>query len=274
MLKHVFVAILLCLSMLYSSSLSFGQNDAEQPAIGAQNSSTNDIAISPDKRPGPSEPDVSVDCTACWPYDILLGLLMATLGATLGAVVAVFYEGLGHAKLDIKLGEVIEHEYPNHGVVRFLRVEIHNRPRKVLFVTRKTAYACEAKVTFKSPTGDTIGPMAGRWAGNPEPLQYEVVDGKIQTILNPTLLAANRLTNIPPLRFRHLDIAMRRRVDREAYGWTDESYRHGWRHPDFKLPDEHYEVHVEVTTGDRTSPPKSFRLMNPESADGFNLESV
>lgn len=191
----------------------------------------------------------------------------------LGAFAAVFYEGLGHAHLMIELDEYTDRKYQPHGRVRFLHVAIHNEPRKVPFVTRETAYACEASITFVSEAGVRIGPMPGRWAGNPEPFRYEAANGGIRTVPDFALMVTNRLTNIPPHRSRRLDIAMRRAQDRAAFGWTDTSYLHDWRQKDFQLPEDTYAVHVEVTTGDRVFT-QVFRLENPEDMDGFFLKKA
>lgn len=289
MAKYLCLTALFCWSMLSVSTAAFGQSPAQQPPVAVSDSAADlttaghsqtvsdsvhqpvspSITLSVPRPVPPPNPVDPADCTACLWYDIILGVLMTALGA----FAAVFYEGLGHAAIEIRLDESTDHEYPRHGRVRFLHVAIYNKPRKVPFVTRETAYACEVSITFVSRAGVRIGPMPGRWAGNPEPLRYEAVNGEIRQLPDFALMVTNRLTNIPPLRSRRLDIAMRRAQDREAFGWTDTSYLHDWRQKDFRLPEDSYAVHVEVTTGDRIFP-QVFRLENPENIDGFLLRSA
>lgn len=245
------------------------QPNSVLPAPRAQTSPLFTIESFESKSNEPSH-DSESSCTKCLPTDLIVGLIMAAIGAFL----AVWYEGLGHPRLKLKIGAYSDRDRGRpHGRVRFLHIEVWNMPYKVPFVSQKTAYACEAIIDFRGPGRSQVGLMQGRWVGNPEPLKYEVVGTEIRLLPDNALLSSNRLINIPPNEFMMLDVAMRHATEPQAYGWTDRSYLHNWRHPYYLLDKKSYDVTVRVTTGDRSVVGK-FRLHNPKSIDNFRLEAL
>jgi hypothetical protein len=247
-------------------------------AVPRPNGATYPILLSTDKslvigsdtiEPSSGTPDVQRSCTQSLVLDIILGIIMAALGAFL----AVWYEDTGHPRLILSIDDFTDGPRGNHGRVKFLHVAVRNHPWKVPFVSRKTAYACEANITFYCRDDSVVGPMPGRWSDNPEPLKYEVVNGQIQLLLDNALMAANRIINIPPLRSKRLDIAIRHATDRDAFGWTDTSYQYDWRHPQYRLSNDVYDVLVEASAEDRVFSNR-FRLLNPVNIDNVRLDEI
>jgi len=92
--------------------------------------------------------------------------------------------------------------------------------------------------------------MPIRWVDTPQPVRHEIVNGQRVGILEPNLLRASRFMDIPPGETEACDIAIRIHGDAEAYGWTSESYIHGWRHPNYRLPSGDVIAQVAITSGD------------------------
>jgi len=171
--------------------------------------------------------------------------------AFLGVVLAIWYENLGSARLLFTPENTTDEVKPNGLRTRFLHVGIKNVPKKVPFVTRQTAFSVHGTISFITTDGKQVGKtMPIRWDGAPEPIKYEVSDGKVFTIPDPRLVRISRFMDVPPDENESLAIAVRIHDEKNAYGWTSESYFNKWRHDDFLLPPGKYIARVRLTTGD------------------------
>ena len=112
--------------------------------------------------------------------------------------------------------------------------------------------------------------MPIRWNGAPEPLKPVLTDGDLALLYDPSLLRSGGYIDIPPDRSATISPALRLEKPNAAFGWTTESYAHGWEHPTYALPFGQYKVRVTVQTKDY-SEPKEFLLTNPEDFEGFAL---
>jgi hypothetical protein len=199
--------------------------------------------------------------------DILINLLLAIVSI----VIALWYENLGSPRLEI-LPDITNDELkPNNRRTRFIHLGVVNKPRRVPFVTRQTAYSCHGTITFLTPSLQSIGnPMPIKWDGTAEPLNPEIVNNQIVNLLDQRLLRFSRYIDIPPDEKETLAVAVRIHGDTLAFGWTGESYAHDWRHPDFKFPPGNYVARVTITTGDSKTQ-KDFAFENPDRFEAFDL---
>ena len=78
-------------------------------------------------------------------------------------------------------------------------------------VSRETAYSCHGNVTFyrENETKQLSDPMPIRWAGNPQPVKYEIENHQIITLPEPSLIKLSGYIDIPRDEEEELDIAVR-----------------------------------------------------------------
>jgi len=83
-------------------------------------------------------------------------------------------------------------------------------------------------------------------------------------------LTAESRVHIPAGETEGLDVAVRFPAATDAFGWTNESYRHGGRHPDFTLPAGRYLVDILVQS-EGVKKQERFRIENDHTLDEFRL---
>jgi hypothetical protein len=87
--------------------------------------------------------------------------------------------------------------------------------------------------------------MEARWAGSPEPVPAQVKDpdGKQTGFLYDLerILAPSRV-DIYPGESESLDVAVLYDDEDKCFGWNNESYFQGFRHPRYQLPGGQYLV--------------------------------
>jgi len=209
--------------------------------------------------------------------DIALGLVMAIVSAFLSAVFALWYQGRNGPRFTIAVG-ITTDDYrgipPRSRHVRFTHITVVNSPRHYKLVPRRTAYACHGWVDFLNMEGRQVVPrMPIRWNGAPEPLKPVLTDGDLALLYDPSLLRSGGYIDIPPDRSATISPALRLEKPNAAFGWTTESYAHGWEHPTYALSFGQYRVRVTVQTEDH-SVTEEFLLTNPEDFDGFTLAEM
>ena len=191
----------------------------------------------------------------------------------LGIVVAIWYENLGAPRLLIEIEAPFDGSN-RLGSFRFVRVKVRNQPRKVPLVTRQTAYAVHGRMSFVDSKGVQVGKTIPiRWDGMPEPIRYEVDNGKVITLPDTSLFRVSQYINIPPDEQETFAVAVKFQDDKKAYGWSNESYIHGWKHKEVSLPPGSYEVVISLQSGDKVWK-KRFRLQNTDEIKGFQLTEV
>jgi hypothetical protein len=199
--------------------------------------------------------------------DVLFNLVLTFVGVA----AALWYESLGSPRLLFSAGETTDSVQSIGQRCRFLHLQVTNRPRRAPLVRRQSASSCHGTITFLS--GDrrwVSGQMPVRWVDAPQPVRQEIVNGQAVGVLEPNLLRVARFMDIPPGETESCDIAIRIDGDTDAYGWTPDSYRHGWRHPSFRLPTGDFIAQVALTTGDSVFRTE-IHFRNPTRFDGFDL---
>jgi hypothetical protein len=141
---------------------------------------------------------------------------------------------------------------------------------------RQSARDCRGTVHFlredKTPFIDR--PMPGRWAASVEPVPLQGVirsSGETIEIHDIARLNADSRIHIPAGEAEILDVAVRFPEETNAFGWTNESYRHpGNRHPGFTLPKGRYVVDILVQS-EGVKKQERFRLENDHTIKEFRL---
>jgi len=211
------------------------------------------------------------------PY--IIGLLLGILGSL---IVAMFVEWKRKPQLSVSI--LRPEEVPLYsdrkkiGTLIALRVRVSNDslPFALCWMQRQSARDCRATVHFlredKTPFIDRS--MPGRWAGSVEPVPLQGVirsSGETIEIHDIARLNADSRIHIPAGETESLDIAVRFPEETNAFGWTNESYRHdGNRHPGFTLPKGRYVVDILVQS-EGVKKQEHFRLENDHTTKEFRL---
>lgn len=170
----------------------------------------------------------------------------------------------------------------------FIYVKVTNPPNQGRFrawVPKDTAYECYPTIEFLRDTNGKLNlecSLVGRWDRAPEPTTMSIY------LYTPTGLAEvgalkddlrlrpdqpSQFVNIYPGKTESLAIAVKLDEDTESYGWSNESYDHRYRHPNYLLEGERYLVRVTIETmGIKKT--DVFRLHNGATRDAFSLQVV
>lgn len=124
-------------------------------------------------------------------------------------------------------------------------------PFSFCWMQRQSARDCRATLHFLREDGTPFiaRPMMGRWAGSVQPIPLQgLIQPSMETIEIHDIarLTADSRIHIPAGETEGLDVVVRFPTATDAFGWTNESYRHGGRHPGFRLPAGRYLVDISV----------------------------
>jgi hypothetical protein len=142
---------------------------------------------------------------------------------------------------------------------------------------RAAAIQCRGEITFHHlDDGQDIfcRAMDVRWANSPEPIASQILslDNKVQFhIRDFARTAAESRIDVYPGEEELLDVAVRFDGEVDCYGWNNDSYGHGWRNPEWKLPHQRFLVKVVINfSGQKCT--GIFRLVNDvDSLTDFRL---
>jgi hypothetical protein len=158
-----------------------------------------------------------------------------------------------------------------------LKVHVSNDalPFSFRWMQRQSARDCRATLHFlrEDKTPFIVRPMAGRWAGSVQPVPLQgLIRPSMETIEihDITRLTADSRIHIPAGETEDLDVAVRFPAATDAFGWTNESYRYGGRHPGFSLPVGRYLVDILVQS-EGVKKQERFRIENDHTIDEFRL---
>lgn len=210
---------------------------------------------------------------------LIAGLFLGVLGSL---IVAMFVEWMRKPRLTISILPPENVALYGVGAVTRLfvslkvRVSNESLPFAFCWMQRQSARDCRATVHFlredKTPFIDR--PMPGRWAGSVEPVPIQCVirsSGETIEIHDIAQLNADSRIHIPAGETEILDVAVRFPEETNAFGWTNESYRHdGNRHPGFTLPKGRYVVDILVQS-EGVKRQECFRLENDHTTKEFRL---
>jgi hypothetical protein len=212
----------------------------------------------------------------------IVGLFLGILSSL---IVAMFVELKRKPQLSISI--LGPEEVPLHGdgkkigtlIALRARVSNDSLPFALCWMQRQSARDCRATVHFlrEDQTPFIDRPMPGRWAGSVEPVPLQGAirpSGETIEIFDIARLNADSRIHIPAGETENLDIAVRFTDDTNAFGWTNESYRHPRnRHPDFALPKGRYVVEILVQS-EGVKKQERFRLENDHTIKEFRLAQL
>jgi hypothetical protein len=121
------------------------------------------------------------------------------------------------------------------------------------------------------------GEMPIRWSSKPEPLMLVPVPTSpnqvaYQLVPNPALLPDGYVTDFAAGEEQEFAFAIKMR-DGTCWGWTQESYWHGWRHPRWKLPAGKIRACVRLMAGGKEQR-ADFELDTSESIDSIVVRAT
>lgn len=135
----------------------------------------------------------------------------------------------------------------------WLQIEVTNSPcaRWIAWVyTREPALSSRAFISFHCTCGKRLLPdeMQARWSGAVQPWpEVLTVNGVQAAFLRDDVrsidIHANQPESIHPV------IVFPQPF--KPFGWTNESYLHGWRHPKWAIPQNEFVLRLRITTADR-----------------------
>jgi hypothetical protein len=156
-------------------------------------------------------------------------------------------------------------------------VEIHNEKIPwwlALVYDGDPAFACRAWISFHSPVDGGrifVNEMPARWseADQPRLAAQKGTDGKEYGVLENVQYAIDIPTG------ESMTVApLYRAVDNEScYGWTNDSYLHGFQHPSWKLDKGRYIARIRAVTGGREFV-DAFLVVNDAPFSDFRIEPV
>ena len=201
---------------------------------------------------------------------MLLAIFGAFLGSLGGLGIAIWIEWLKRPNLLISIGVSSDQE-PGNIPARFLNLSVTNAlPPAPLrwFITRQSALSCYARIDFLRLDGSAVfaRPMDARWTGSPQLPQ--LAQGGIIHASDVDIL---RYRDIHTNRAEGMDVAVKFGAENHCYGFTNTSYLHDLRDPDWLLPADRYRITVSIYTGSFTAT-KSFILRNDWPRPDFCLQ--
>ncbi len=182
--------------------------------------------------------------------------ILNVIAGIVGIVIVLFIDRTRRPELILKEGEKSFME-PNDPLGRkeaaFLYVSVTNKPIFPFlgfFFDREPAYACKAWITFYDMENNKLfeEEMLGRWTSNPEPKVHNV---KKNNESFKRLIIIRNTFDIHPSETVSLNTIVKIKNDRNCYGWSDDSYLHGWENPNWKMSEEKFLLKIRIRTGGR-----------------------
>jgi hypothetical protein len=143
-------------------------------------------------------------------------------------------------------------------------------------IQRQSARDCRATLIFSQNDTPVTRQMPGRWAGSVQPVPIEGViksSGETIQLYDIARLSAESRIHIPAGESEILDVAVRFTEETVAFGWTNESYRHNCRHPEYSLPIGVYLVEI-IVQSEGVKKKIKFRLDNNYTINSFRLSPL
>ncbi len=211
--------------------------------------------------------------------DLLINFLINLVAGIVGILVVLWLERQRRPSLSMKVGEpggIGEGDPLGRPQTKWPHIQIHNRnvPRWLSWVYRgEPALACRAWITFHHFDGHRIfdREMNVRWSETPEPTT-EVINttDKGQVV---RLVGMQDTTDIQPGEYVNVDVVVKFKDESDCFGWNNESYLHGWRHPAWKLEKGRYIAKIRVKSGGKEYT-DAFLIANDVPFEDFRLEPI
>lgn len=209
-------------------------------------------------------------------------MLQSLLGVLLGALLVIQIEKLRKPSLTLRVLPTYDGDYGEGKPARrskLIKVNVVNEvlPRWARWMSRSAALQCRGAMTFYHMDGQNVfgRSMAAKWERTTEALPMEIRSPDFKAVagylVDPERIMNESRQDIAPGEAATLDVVARFDNDEECYGWSMDSYRKGWRNPDWKLGRGRYLLKVEIFSGDQSCS-SLFRLINDVPTDAFRLE--
>lgn len=181
--------------------------------------------------------------------NILFALLTGVVSGVISSVVVVvLVESVRRPSLVIQDVETVEVSFreaatgASHSKATGYRVQVRNDELAAIWyhwLVRLPAPSCRAQIEFftAGTRPKQLFTMNGRWAQALEPVPlFGSSQSGGQIVLNdPARQTLDSVIDIPAGESRTLDICVHFEGDAVAFGWNNESYAHGGRHPAYRL---------------------------------------
>ena len=205
--------------------------------------------------------------------------LINLIAGVVGILVVLWIERQRRPRLSMHVGipgTIDEHDPLKRHPTTFLKVQIHNLcvPKWLSWVyDGEPALSSAGWITFHHLDGQRVfdREMLARWSEtqDPPPIAATKTDeGLIARLVNP-----QNAVDIPPGEYANLDVVNRLEGEAECYGWNNESYIHGWKHPSWRLDKGRYVAKIRVKSGGREFQ-DAFVVVNDIPFADFRLEEA
>src|SRR5882724_2853293 len=185
----------------------------------------------------------------------MLNFLIGFASNLLAVLVVLWIERQRRASIKFRIlsPTVVPSGVANRIPCTWVQLEILNLPswewiRSVY--TCEPALSCRAYIGFFRPCGEAIIPreMPARWSSSVEPrLETTEVGGKTFAYLRDSIATVDVHSNHP----ENIHPVVIFPEPLEVFGWTNESYAYGWKHPDWRIQEKLFVIRLRVTTADR-----------------------
>lgn len=204
-----------------------------------------------------------------------IGFLLGIIGSL---AAAIFYDAATRPKLTILPD-------PNRAQGRASPVATPHEFYHVLirqvrplwpFPGRKPAWECKVSIETIDGNGSSVlGPIAARWASQPEPLMPTIQNGSIVNVLDFARLVAARKCNVHSHEDQPVSVALKYEGSPDCHLFSNESYLYDrWQNPGWKLGPGDYMLRV-VVEYERGREIRRFKLRNGGlSRDDVLLEAL
>lgn len=207
-----------------------------------------------------------------------INFLLNLISGIVGILIVLWIERQRRPGLTIKLGkvsEIKENDPLNRTPSKWLHVQIHNKnvPKWLAWVYQgEPALACRGWITFHHIDGQRVfdRQMVARWSSSEEPKVEIINTDKGQAV---KLTGGQDYFDIPPGEFSDIDIVFRAKTDNDCFGWSNESYLHKWKHPEWLLEKGRYIAKIRVKTGGREYI-NAFLIANDVRFEDFRLVEI
>lgn len=204
--------------------------------------------------------------------NVALEIVKIALGAIIAILFSIWIEWYRKPKLRLEIPDPQDRPHPpefpfQHA--RFANLELVNDPpshRLFRWLARNAATRCTGKASFHHLDGQDIfgRSMQIRWASSPQPKFTHVPNANPIPVYYPIAI------DVHPGHAEGLGIVAHFDDEDECYGWNNDSWIHGGRNPNWKLPPGRYLVKVTIVSdGEKTS--GLFRLINDVPQQDFRL---
>ncbi len=206
-------------------------------------------------------------------FCVTVGEIVLTLVlSTLSIIVALWYESKGEPKLEflvLKPKPILWGEKQT----LFLNILIKNNPQKKWLLVRKTATLCHGDITYFDLGLNQIGKSTWiRWAGNPQPVKYDISEGNLVTLQDNSLLRISKYIDIPRDEQEEIDVAMRYLDNnKNAFAWNGDSYREIRINPILQTGE--YYIKIKIICNENTTY-QVYKLNNPDDIHGYSLTNA